>query len=98
MMKNKCFEIRVKITTAKTIPTYDFSYLCDTEETAREMFSMVKLRSIEVIKKLTDTTTFNEFDEDKHFKMSDGWGTSADVCLNERKIYKSKELKKMIPF
>lgn len=82
----KCFDVCVKIRTIKGIKQ-DFSYLCDTMETAQKFFELSKKRSLELMKQICDTIVSVDIDEDKLYECGDGWGNSVEIRIVEKSMY-----------
>ena len=85
----KCFEVKVQIRTISN-GNYDFSYLCDTAESAKIAFDMSKERGTELVKKIDYGTTFED-SKDNHYEFGDGMNY-VKVDIEEKKIYTKAEL------
>lgn len=83
---DKCFDVCVKIRTAKGVKE-DFSYLCDTMETAQKFFELSKKRSIALMEQICDTMVFVSIDEDKLYECGDGWGNFVEIRIKEKSMY-----------
>lgn len=89
----KCFEVKVQIRTISN-GNYDFSYLCDTAESAKIAFDMSKERGADLVKKLNYGIAFEE-DKDNHYELNDGMNY-VKVDVEEKKIYSQADLKSAI--
>ena len=85
----KCFEVKVQIRTISN-GNYDFSYLCDTAESAKTAFDLAKERGADLVKKINYGITFEE-NEVNHYMFSDGMNY-VKIDIEEKKIYSQKEL------
>lgn len=85
----KCFEIKVQIRTISN-GNYNFSYLCDTAESAKMVFDLVKERGADLIKKLNYGIAFEE-NKDNYYELNDGMNY-VKIVNEEKKIYTKAEL------
>lgn len=89
----KCFEVKVQIRTISN-GNYDFSYLCDTAESAKIVFDLSKERGADLVKKLKYGITFEE-DKVNHYELNDGMNY-VKVDMEEKHIYNKVELETIL--
>ena len=85
----KCFEVKVQIRTISN-GNYDFSYLCDTAESAKVVFDLSKERGADLVKKINYGIAFEE-NKVNHYELNDGMNY-VKVDVEEKRIYNKAEL------
>ena len=91
---DKCFDVCVKIRTTSGI-RQNFSYLCDTIETAQKLFELSKKRGVELMEQICDTKVFVGIDEDRLHECGDGWGNFVETRIVEKSMYTMDKLGKI---